>query len=291
MIRNYLELFETISNNLDKFPDIKVEKGMGFKRINCSTDMEEFKWKLWVPNSLTHQLIKEAHEPVEKAHGGINKTMNNLRIKYYWPNMIIQVRNFVNNCTICKECKSTNEKLMQEIGNEVVTDRPFQKLYIDFLGKYPRSKKGNAYIFIVVDHFSKFVFLKAMREATTTNVVKFLIDQVFHNFGVPEVIHSDNGKQFVSKEFEKMINGYQITHIRTAVYSPQSNAAERVNQSVLAAIRSYLSNDHREWDLHLPSIEIALRTSVQTVIGVNPFMALFGQNMFTLGTDYKLARK
>ena len=69
----YLELVETISNNLDKFPDIKVEKGMVFKKINCSTDMEEFKWKLWVPNSLTHQLIKEAHEPVEKAHGGINK--------------------------------------------------------------------------------------------------------------------------------------------------------------------------------------------------------------------------
>jgi len=43
------------------------------------------------------------------------------------------------------------------------TDRPFQKLYIDFLGKYPRSKSGHAWIIIVVDHFFKYTFLKAIR--------------------------------------------------------------------------------------------------------------------------------
>lgn len=267
--------------------------GMVFKRTNLpsDTDIEEFRWKLWVPDSLTHALLKEAHEPEHKAHGGIYKTLQSLRTKYYWPNMIVQVRAFVNNCTRCKECKSTNQNLMPEIGNEVVTDRPFQKLYIDFLGKYPRSKKGNAYIFIVVDHMTKFLFLKAMREATAKNVIKFLVEQVFHDFGVPEVIHSDNGKQFTCKEFQKMTQDYGINHMRTAVHSPQSNAAERVNQSVLAAIRTYLNNDHREWDLNLPSIEVALRTSIHTATGVSPFMALFGHNMFTSGTDYKLARK
>lgn len=85
-----------------------------------------------------------------------------------------------------------------------------------------------------------------MKEATTTNVVKFLVENVFHNFGVPEVIHSNNGQQFVSKEFGKMMESYKIDHLRTAVHSPQSNAAERVNQSVLTAIRLYLEEDHRE---------------------------------------------
>lgn len=130
-----------------------------------------------------------------------------------------------------------------------------------------------------------------MREATSRNVIKFLSEQVFHNFGVPETIHSDNGQQFVSKEFVQMIENYKIKHMRTAVHSPQSNAAERVNQSILVAIRTYLRDDHREWDYNLASIELALRNAVHSAIGVSPFMALFGHSMFTSGADYKLARK
>lgn len=167
---------------------------------------------------------------------------------------------------------------MPRIGQEVIAERPFQKLYVDFFGKYPRSKKGNAYIFIVVDHFTKFTFLKAMREATAGNIIKFLVDEIFHKFGVPEVIHNDNGAQFISRHFQEMIKTYKITHMKTAVYSPQSNASERVNQSVITAIRAYLKDGHRDWDMYLSEIECA-------------FFALFGFHMFSSGTDYKLARK
>lgn len=162
--------------------------------------------------------------------------------------MIVQVKNYVRNCIICKESKSWNLSIKTEISKEVVTTRPFQKLYVDFIGKCPRSIMGNAYIFIVGGQLTKFVFLKAMKEATPINVIRFLTERVFHNFGVPEVIHSDNGKQFVAKEYKKMLQDYDIIHIRTAVHSPQSNASERVNQSVLAAIRAYMENDHRDWD-------------------------------------------
>jgi len=72
------------------------------------------------------------------------------------------------------------------IGKRVGTERPFQKLFIDFLGKYPRSKSGHAWIFIVVDHFSKYTFLKAMKEATAPNVVNFLVNEVFYKFGAYE---------------------------------------------------------------------------------------------------------
>nr|XP_041630864.1 uncharacterized protein LOC121502107 [Drosophila kikkawai] len=103
----------------------------------------------------------------------------------------------------------------------------FQKLYVDFFGKYPRSKKGHAWIFIVV----------------------------FYKFGVPEVVHSDNGRQFTSKIFEEAMESFGIRHRRPPIYPHQSNAAERVNRSVLAAIRGFLESDHREWDAYLPEIE------------------------------------
>ena len=78
---------------------------------------------------------------------------------FYWPQMVCQVREYIKNCDICKETKPSNQRLMPNIGAEVVTYRPLKKLNLDFLGK------------IVVDHFTKFVFLKAMKEATAKDVV------------------------------------------------------------------------------------------------------------------------
>lgn len=288
----YLDLIKNIEENSDSLPDLKIDEGKIFKKtLSDPVIGEEYSWKLWIPPNLTSTIIERAHIENTAAHGGIVKTLERIRRYFYWPRMTIQVKEYVNACQTCKEIKPVNYKLMPDIGQEVVTDRPFQKLYIDFLGKYPRSKSGNCYIFIVVDHFTKFTFLKAMKEATAGNVVKFLVKEIFHKFGVPEIIHSDNGAQFISKTFTEMIEVYKITHMKTAFYSPQSNAAERVNQSVLNAIRAYLAEDHREWDLYLSEIECALRTSVHSAIGVTPFFALFGFHMFSNGCDYKLARK
>lgn len=114
-----------------------------------------------------------------------------------------------------------------------------------------------------------------MREATANNVIQFLVTEIFNKFGVLEIIYSDNGAQFTGKTFENMLKTYTITHIKTAVYSPQSNVSERFNQSVLAAIRSYLSADHRDWDLYLTDIECALRTFVHSATGVTPSFTCF----------------
>ena len=289
----YVERLKVVAEKQESLPDLKIEDGKIFKRTFDENNLEfmEFTWKLWVPESATKLLVERAHDHHVAGHGGIGKTLQILRRMYYWPQMVVQVREYIRSCIICKESKPTNQNLMPTIGAEVRTERPFQKLYCDFLGKYPRSHSGHSYIFIVLDHFSKFVFLKAMKEATGSNVVKFLVHEIFHKFGVPETLHTDNGKQFIGKEFQKMTENNGINHLRTAVYSPQSNASERVNQSVLAAIRSYLDQDHRNWDLFLTEIECALRNSVHTATGVAPYFALFGQNMFTHGSDYKLARK
>jgi len=56
---------------------------------------------------------------------------------------------------------------------------------------YKRSNKaGNSVIFVCLDHFSKFVWLQLMRHAVAAEVIKFLETEIFHQYGVPEFIHS-----------------------------------------------------------------------------------------------------
>jgi len=103
--------------------------------------------------------------------------------------------------------------------------RLFQQIFIDFIG-----------IFIVLDHFSKFVFLIPVKKINASVVIKYLEGELFMTFGVPETVVSDNGSQFRSEAFQKLMKTYEISHVLTAVYSPQANASERVNRSVISAI-------------------------------------------------------
>jgi len=87
-----------------------------------------------------------------------------------------------------------------------------------------------------------------------------------------------------------MIKAFGIIHLHTPVYSPQSNAAERVNRSVLAAIRTYLEQDHRQWDAYLPEVGVSIRNAVHTATGVTPFFAVFGQHMYLNGLERDLVQ-
>ncbi|KAL7724950.1 hypothetical protein ACLKA6_002314 [Drosophila palustris] len=288
----YLKRLKVVEEHQEQFPDLRIEEGLLFKRTQFAReDREEFQWKLWIPEAIASTLVQQAHEGEGRMHGGVGKTLARLQQFYYWPRMTVQVRQYVLGCETCKETKHTTQITRPPMGKEVLTDRPMQKLYLDFLGKYPRSRKGNAYILIALDHFTKFVWLRAITSATALATVKILKDEIFSHFGVPEVIHTDNGKQFTSQEFAALMQHHGIKHLRTGNYSAQANASERVNQSVLAAIRTHVNKDQTTWDEKLPEIQAALCSAVHASTGVSPYFAMFGQNMFTHGTDYALARK
>ncbi|XP_070141639.1 uncharacterized protein [Drosophila kikkawai] len=121
-------------------------------------------------------------------------------------------------------------------------------------------------------------------------VIKYMQQELLHTFGFPETIVSDNGSQFKAEAFQKFLRKYQISHTLTAAYSPQANASERVNRSVIAAIRSYVRGDQKDWDEQLSSICCALRSAVHSAIGTTPYYMVFGQHFLSSGSSYKLLR-
>lgn len=162
------------------------------------------------------------------------------------------------------------------MGKHAESVRPFQKLYIDILGPY---------------HLSKFHWLCPLRKLSASAIEDYLEKHIFHVYGVPESIVSDNGSQFRSNELNAFFTKYGVNHVYTALYSPQSNASERVNRSLIAGIRAYVKNDHKQWDDKLSFISCALRNSVPQTIHSSPYHALFGFDMVTHSSTYDLLRK
>lgn len=290
----YVKLRVQMEAEAERLPDISVRDGVIYKRTEARTgnnliDMS-FIWKVWVPGDLRTKVMTDAHNPPTAGHGGADRTTELIRRLYYWPGLGRDVRNFVAACTTCKEVKAPNQTLRPPMGKHRPAERPFQHLYIDLLGPYPRSKRGNAYIAIVLDQLSKFVWLKPLRKATAAKVVEFLEADVFHLVGAPETILSDNGVQFLSRDFLSLLSRYGVRPINTGSHAPQANASERVNRSILSSIRAYIEADQSTWDVHVSAIACSLRNSIHATLGKSPYFVAFGQHMIQHGGVYPLLR-
>lgn len=159
---DYEMLKTKISENSSKYPDLKIIDKFVYIRtehyVGDSTQ-EESAWKLWIPKNLRRKVISRFHISPVAAHGGMYKTVELIRRNFYWPGLLTDVRNFVRDCEVCTVTKPPNVILKPEMGNQVYPTRPFQRLYVDFLGPYPRSKNGHIGLFIILDHLTKYQWL------------------------------------------------------------------------------------------------------------------------------------
>lgn len=84
---------------------------------------------------------------------------------------------------------------------------------------------GSFYFLIsVLDGFSRYIVHWEIRESMTEQDVEIVITRALEKTpGVTPRIISDNGPQFIAKDFKEFIRTYNLTHVRTSPYYPQSN--------------------------------------------------------------------
>ena len=128
------------------------------------------------------------------------------------------------------------------------------------MGPLPESGKGNKYIMVMVDQFSKWMEIQPLAEISAETTARAAIDNFFSRFGYPLQIHTDQGKNFDGNLFQQMCSLLQITKTRTTPYRPCSNGqVERYNCLLLQLIRCYISTMQRTWDEDLQLLAGAIR--------------------------------
>ncbi|CAB3240797.1 unnamed protein product [Arctia plantaginis] len=86
---------------------------------------------------------------------------------------------------------------------------------------------------------------------------------------------------------EALLNKYKIPNAQfTPKYTPQVNNVERYNRTIITSISTFVNDDHRTWDLHLPEIQFAINNSVNEVTGFTPSFLVHGREVVTCGSHY-----
>lgn len=240
------------------------------------TDRNE--WRTAVPLSLKPLVLQEFHDSTASGHLGFWKTYRKCMAKVFWPGMKSDIRLYIRSCQVCQKFKFAHTKkagLLQSVS----ASAPGEMWGIDLIGPLPASTQGNTQCLVVVDYFSRWVELFALRRATARAIAAILTKDVFSRFGFPKYILSDNGPQFVSDLFRETCSKFGIQRKLASPYHPQTNRTERVNRTLGPMIAGYLKERHGRWDQDLQSHAFSLRTAVSEVTGFSPARLFLGREL------------
>ena len=289
--RWYIKMLKDVDSYPDKFPNWRIENGKLFKHL--PDGIPEFcnnfssSWKLVVPKDDRRKLIHENHDDVTSGHVGVYKTYWKLRSKFYWPKMRSDVSKYIRACQTCQQIKPEQKAPAGLMGTRPKISYPWQMISLDFMGPFVRSSGGYKYLLVVTDYFSKYVLVHPLRVATGPSLCKFVEEQIFLMYGVPEILICDNGSQMKSKNFQKLCSRYGCNISYTPAFYPRSDPTERTNRTVKSMIMAYVKDNHKLWDKNLASLACAIRSSKSETTGFTPFYVNFGREYVANGKDYK----
>lgn len=285
----YRKIRESVNERRTAKVGYRLEDDNLFYFVKKGKNIAQIGWKVCVPQEFREEIISKNHDSVTAAHGGIFRTLCRIRETYFWPKMDKEVTDYVNKCMVCKETKATNVNQNAPMGEYRDPKEPFRMLALDYMGPLPTSKKGNRFILVVIDVFSKFVFIKPLRQQSAKLTMDYLKNEVFLRYGVPEIIISDNGPQFRSEAFKAFLESFKVKPWLTAYYHPQANPTEAANKTIVTAIRAYMSDEapHDTWDEKIAEITYALNSSTHSSTKAPPNVIVFGKRLPEEGDQHE----
>lgn len=234
-----------------------------------------------VPMSERRNVLTYCHDHPTSGHLGIRKTLSKVRQSFYWPGLQRDVRHYITGCEKCLKSKNpvkTKKAPMQIVG----AGMPMERIAVDILGELPRTERGNRYILVVSDYFTKWTESFAMPNMEARTVADIMVREVITRFGVPFTIHSGQGKQFEGHVFSEMCKLLHIKKTRTTPYHPQSDGmVERFHRTLIRMLRSYVNGHHSDWDDHLPFVMMAYRSVEHETTGCSPNYLMLGREVST----------
>lgn len=209
------------------------------------------------------------------GHFGLDKTLKKLENDYWFPQMKKYVKRYIQSCIGCfysKEPAGRKPGYLHPIEKVSV---PMHTLHVDHLGPFVKSRRGNQYLIVAVDAFTKYVFAEAAANTKEKLVEKFLLE-INEIFRMSERLISERGAAFTSENFKKFCDRMGGDHKRTAVATPRENGqVERYNRTILDALTASLE-DEVHWDSLVLKVVWGLNNTINKSTGKVPAELLLG---------------
>ncbi|XP_048054388.1 uncharacterized protein K02A2.6-like [Megalobrama amblycephala] len=166
--------------------------------------------RIVIPQALRKEMLRRLHE----GHLGAEKCKRRARTAIYWPGINADIDRMVSTCDTCLSHRAKQQKEPM-----IITDtpsEPWQKIGTDLF-----VLNGKNYL-LVVDYLSNYPEMALLPNTSTASVITHM-KSIFARHGIPQVVCSDNGPCYNSKEFQEFAVEYDFKHVTSSPLYPQSN--------------------------------------------------------------------
>lgn len=236
-------------------------------------------WLVCIPLHRREELIQSFHEHFGDV--GPKKCITVMRDVCYFRGLSKHVRRIVRSCDLCQRSKHSTVRTEGKMQH-VMADYPLARVCVDIYGPLPPgwNQVCYIYIFVVLDSFSRFVRLYAIKRSTAKTVTNRMVDDYISTYGIPKSVISDHGVQFVSKIWKKRLSEAGVTPTTTSVYHPQSNPVERVMRELGRLFRTYCHDHHTNWPRYVNYMEWVINHVIHEATGFTPYELFLGNDRY-----------
>ena len=154
--------------------------------------------QLVVPGREHQDMIRRFHDSLFVGHLGISRTVYRLLDRVYWLGLRQDVHLYIASCAVCLARKSPCPRRAPmghvDVGHRCV------RVAMDLLDMSVTTPKGNRYVLVMVDCFSRWTEACPLPDKTTFIIsADVFFQHIVCRFGMPSVIHSDQGREFKNK--------------------------------------------------------------------------------------------
>ena len=258
-----------------EFDRLTIQDGLLCRSVNSSLSGERL-CQIVVPSSLVPDLLRQLHGSPASAHFAAERVWEQARRIGYWPSMFKDIKHWCEQCKACQTRRSPVPPHRAPMGTSCAT-RPFERVAADIV-ELPLTSKSNRYVLVVEDYFTKFVNLYPLPNQTAQTVARCLFDDYVLVHGVPERLHSDQGRQFEAEVMQSLCRLLNITKTHTTPYNPQSDGmVERFNRTLIDQLAKTLLDCGGEWDEYVKQVAFAYNTSVHASTNFTPYFLAHGR--------------
>ena len=201
------------------------------------------------------------------------KTKSLLREKVWFPNIDKLVESKVKSCRAC--LITTSECKREPLEMSPLPAAPWKGISVDFA-----NLPNQEYLLLITDDYSRYQVVDIVKSTSAATVIPKL-DIMFSEFGVPDVVKSDNGPPFNSKEFASFPDDLGFKHRKvTPKWARANEEVERFLRTVKKVIKT-AKLEHKNPKQELNRLLRNYRATPHSTTRVAPATALFGRPMKT----------
>jgi hypothetical protein len=182
-----------------------------------------YRGKIYVPNSheLKNLLLGEMHNVPYAGHPGYQKTIADVKRQYYWPGMKKKVVDFIARCLEYQKVKAEHGHPTGLLQPLPIPEWKWEVVTMDFITKFPRTRKKHDSIMVVVDNLTKAAhFIPVKINCKETDIADVYMREIARFHGIPKTIVFDKDPKFTSNFWKELFDGFGTNLNFSTTYHP-----------------------------------------------------------------------